>query len=148
MFEALKRFLGGAPEHTELDSGSQKALELLDIEAAKAAHLNWKIRLHAYLEGKSNENFAPEVICFDDRCDLGKWIHGEGKQRLGRFPGFTALVSHHKMFHYDASNVVSQFQAGHAAEARKTLEGVFAQHSRSVVESLDTLAHLSRPRRR
>jgi len=147
MFERLKSFFGGSSDHEAMDTGGHAVLAQLDIQAAQLAHENWKVRLQAYLEGRSNEQFSPEVICFDDRCDLGKWIHGEAQQRMGKYPGFTALVGHHKMFHYAASNVVSQYQAGHVEEARKTLDGVFAHHSHAVVESLDLLAQVARSRK-
>lgn len=111
----------------------------LDIQTAIAAHENWKLRLMSYLEGTSKENFSPEIICFDDRCDLGKWIHGAGKARLGTFPGFTALMGHHKMFHYAASNVVSLAMAGKHAEAQKMLSSQFESFSKSVVVDLKAL---------
>lgn len=146
MFERLKNFFGSSETHEAMDTGGHAMLAQLDIQAAQMAHENWKVRLQAYLDGKSTEKFSPEVICFDDRCDLGKWIHGEAQQRMGKYPGFTALVGHHKMFHYAASNVVSQFQSGHADAARKTLDGVFSHHSHAVTESLDLLAHIARDR--
>ena len=111
----------------------------LDIETARAAHENWKLRLEAYLAGNSTEDFAPEVICFDDRCDLGKWIHGQGKARLGQFPGFTALMGHHRMFHYAASNVVSLHKANHTEEARQMLGQQFNEFSNKVVQDLNVL---------
>lgn len=116
-----------------------RASASLDIDAAIAGHENWKHRLSAYLEGVSNEKFVAEEICFDDRCDLGKWLHGEGRAKLGRFAGFTALVQHHKMFHYAASNVVSLHQAGKEDEAAKMLNGQFSTHGNDVVEALNGL---------
>jgi len=148
MLEMFTHFFGhSSTDKHVIDSDDHRVLEQLDIRAAQAAHENWKVRLSAYLDGKSNENFAPEVVCFDDRCDLGHWIHGEAKQRLGKYPGFTALMGHHKMFHYAASNVVSMQQAGHPEEARKQLNGVFAQQSAAVMASLDMLAELAARRK-
>lgn len=93
----------------------------------------------SYLDGSSSEELSAETICFDDRCDLGKWIHSSGQANLGRFPGFTALVGRHKMFHYAASNVVALSKAGKEAEARKMLTGQFEAFSRSVVSELEEL---------
>lgn len=70
------------------------------------------------------------------RCDLGQWIHGKGQAHPGNFPGFTALLEHHKMFHYAASNVVALSHAGKEAEAQKMLEGPFAGFSKAVGEDL------------
>ncbi len=140
----LFSFFFGTTEH---DSGfnaelHSAAAEGLDVETAMLAHQNWKLRLEAYLEGNSTEVFSPEVVCFDDRCDLGKWIHSAGQSRLGRFPGFTALMGHHKMFHYAASNVVSLYQAGKHTEAKKMLYSQFESFSTAVQKDLEMLHSL------
>jgi len=124
---------------SDFDRNVAEAADSLDIQVAISAHENWKIRLQAYLDGKSSEAFNADVICFDDRCDLGKWIHGTGQQRLGKYPGFTALVNSHKMFHYAASNVVTLAQAGKVNEARKMLDGQFSHFSTHVVGALNAL---------
>jgi len=80
-----------------LDRASATAvLAEIDVDAAIAAHENWKLRLQNYLDQKSSEDLKPEVVCLDDRCDLGKWLHGPGKQRLGRYPAFSVLVARHQ----------------------------------------------------
>jgi hypothetical protein len=122
---------------------ARAALNDLDIQVAIAAHENWKNRLQAYLDGTSKEVFVAENICFDDRCDLGKWIHSSGKAKMGQYPGFTALMSHHKMFHFAASNVVALQSRGKTAEAAVILAGQFAQFSKSVVGDLNALKSMA-----
>ena len=151
MFGFLRNFFGSSELDSELNSLIGKATDGLDIQTAMAAHQNWKLRLMAYLEGNSSEQFSPEVICFDNHCDLGQWIHGKGQAHLGNFSGFTALLEHHKMFHYAASNVVALSQAGKEAEAHKMLEGSFATFSKAVGEDLENMYHAveqSRARKR
>ena len=121
---------------------AQPALHDLDIQVAVSAHESWKNRLQAYLDGTSKEVFDANVICFDDRCDLGKWIHSSGKARLWQYPGFTALMSHHKMFHSAASNVVALQSRGKTAEAGAILKGQFTQFSKSVVGDLNALSSM------
>lgn len=129
----------GKQSQADMDS-VQSALADLDIQVAIAAHENWKNRLQAYLDGTSKEVFDATVICFDDRCDLGKWIHSSGKAKLGQYPGFTALISHHKMFHFAASNVVALQSRGKTAEADVILKGQFTQFSKSVIGDLNALS--------
>lgn len=117
-----------------------KVLRELDINSAIVAHENWKIRLSAYLAGKSAEDLRPKVICFDDRCDLGKWLHGPARQQLGKYTSFHQLVAEHKNFHYHASNVVSLTQSGKIEEAGKMLAGVFKETSERVVKLLRGLS--------
>ncbi len=111
----------------------------IDIDTAIAAHENWKLRLQNYLNGNSTENLQPEIICLDDRCDLGKWLHGPGGQRLGRYPAFSVLVARHKYFHVQASNVVAMAQANDKEQATKTLEGSYRHASNQVVLLLKEL---------
>lgn len=151
MFGFLKNFFGASTMDSELDAVVSSAMDGLDIRTAMAAHENWKLRLQTYLEGKSTEQFSPEVICFDNRCDLGQWIHGKGQAHLGRFSGFTALLEHHKMFHYAASNVVAMSLVGKETEARKLLDGSFSAFSKAVGEDLEGLHSIvehSRSRKR
>ncbi len=143
-FGLLARFFGvSASPKKEMVSHIAKIVNTVDIDMAIASHENWKYRLQAFLDGRSTEKFVAEEICFDDRCDLGKWIHGAGKAKLGNFPGFTALQGHHKMFHYAASNVVALAQAGKTEEANKMLDVQFTQQSAEVVRDLRMLKALA-----
>lgn len=143
MLSLFKSFFGGNKPKFVDSNVLRNATEGLDIRAAIAAHENWKLRLETYLAGRSTEDLRPEVICFDDRCDLGKWIHSKGRERLGAFPGFSALTEHHRMFHYVASNVVSLAQVGKKAEAERMLRGVYAENSAAVVRSLHELQEVA-----
>jgi Chemoreceptor zinc-binding domain len=129
--------LGKRPQD-EIDF-AQSALNELNIQDAISVHENLKNRLQAYLDGTSLEVFDANVICFDDRCDLGKWIHTSGKARLGQYRSFTMLMSRHKMFHFAASNVVALQGRGKTTEADAILKGQFSQFSNSIVDDLNTL---------
>lgn len=139
MFSFFKSFFGSDSNDSRMNAELAEAADGLDIQTAIGAHENWKLRLQAYLDGTSKEEFSAEVICFDDRCDLGKWIHSSGKAQLGKYPGFIALMNHHKMFHYAASNVVALHKSGKADDARKMLSGQFSSFSKSVVGDLQVL---------
>ena len=151
MFGFFKNFFGSSTLDSHMDALIVTAIDGLDIQTAMIAHENWKLRLQSYLKGTSTEQFLPEVICFDDHCDLGRWIHGNGKSHMGNFPGFTSLLEHHKMFHYAASNVVALSHAGKEAEAHKMLEGPFTAFSKAVGEDLEGMHYAiehSRSRKR
>ncbi len=141
MFYFFKNFFGSSTLDSQLNATISGSMDGLDIRTAMLAHENWKLRLQAYLQGNSTEEFLPEVICFDNRCDLGQWIHGQGQASLGNFAGFTALLEHHRMFHYAASNVVALSHAGKAAEAEKMLDGAFTLFSKAVGEDLENMHH-------
>lgn len=141
---------GSKPPKTRGDSGdaSEMALDAktaaavlaeIDIDTAIAAHENWKVRLQNYLDGNSTEVLNPEVVCQDDRCDLGKWLHGPGSQRLGKYPAFAVLVARHKYFHVQASTVVALSQGGDKEKATHTLTSSYRHASNQVVLMLKEL---------
>ena len=128
------------PDELGLDAQASAAvLAEIDIDTAIAAHENWKLRLQNVLDGKSSEELRPEVVCLDDRCDLGKWLHGPGGQRLGKYPAFTALVARHNYFHVQASNVLALAQSGEAEKAAQTLGSSYRHASNQVVLMLKEL---------
>lgn len=129
-----------ASDDMKLDASTAAAiLAEIDIDTAIAAHENWKLRLQNYLNGSSTETLQPEVVCLDDRCDLGKWLHGPGGQRLGRYPAFSVLVARHKYFHVQASSVVALAHANDKLSASKILDGSYRHASTQVVLLLKEL---------
>ncbi|MDP2771615.1 MAG: CZB domain-containing protein, partial [Giesbergeria sp.] len=56
-----------------------------DIDAAIASHEEWKQRLHNLLAGQSNEVLDPEQVGEYVHCPLGRWLQGEGRERLGHY---------------------------------------------------------------
>lgn len=148
MFKAFTRLFFKGDDPTLAKAVARAVDDGLDLRAAIAAHENWKIRLEAYLAGHSSEDLRAEVICFDDRCDLGKWIHSSGKARLGTLPAFLDLVSDHKEFHYAASNVVALSKAGRSVDAGKMLNGPYSRASARVVGSLTDMMNIAEKARK
>lgn len=128
------------PSEMGLDAKSAAAiLAEIDIDTAIAAHENWKLRLENYMNDKSTETLQAEVVCLDDRCDLGKWLHGPGGQRLGKYPAFSMLMARHKYFHVQASTVVALAQADDKARATQVLDSSYRHASTQVVLLLKEL---------
>ncbi len=130
------------------DSAAAAMLAEIDIDTAIAAHENWKLRLNNVLKGTSTEQLSPEIVCLDDRCDLGKWLHGSGGQRLAKYQMYPLLVARHKYFHVQASTVLALAQSGDMAEAQKTMSTTYEYGSRQTIILLKELqAQLLRKRR-
>ncbi|MFC7434232.1 CZB domain-containing protein [Hydrogenophaga bisanensis] len=129
-----------AGDQPVLDTRTKSAVMAeLDIHQAIAAHERWKLLLEQVLDGTSCENLDPELVCLDDRCDLGKWLHGPGRDRLGKYPAFTLLVSKHKYFHHQAAQVLREAQAGRREEADRLLRTSFQHGSNQVLLLLKEL---------
>ena len=106
------------------DNGSELVLDAeyaatlmteLDIDAAISSHERWRLRY--MVKGCSEKVMRPERICQDDRCDLGRWLYGMGRLRVGCWPAFAIPVERHKYFHQQASYVVMLCNAGEQQKA-------------------------------
>lgn len=130
-----------APPAPELGAvKDESVVQGLDFVAAIEAHRKWKARLTAYIDGTSTEELDPAVICQDDKCALGKWIHGEGKTFCGHMPKFHKLKADHAEFHINPAEVVTLHKNGKSDEARALmLDGAFAQYSNAVQTDLSKL---------
>ncbi|WP_087747504.1 MULTISPECIES: CZB domain-containing protein [unclassified Acidovorax] len=130
------------------DNGSELVLDAqdaamlmteIDIDAAIASHEGWRLQLQDMVHGRSSEVMQPERICQDDRCDLGRWLNGTGRERLGHFPAFDMLVARHRYFHEQVAAVVTSFQAGEQAQAVQLLNGRCRHASNQVLLLLKEL---------
>jgi len=112
----------------------------LDRNAAIAAHQAWKARLKAVLDGTSTETLDPAVVGQDDRCTLGLWMHGPGKQCCAHLPSFPELQDRHAGFHRMAGQILTEAAAGRRQQAQALLDHEFTQLSREVIAILSQLA--------
>lgn len=113
--------------------------EEINIMDAINAHIKWKIRLDKYVDGTSEEKLDPQIICRDDQCVLGKWIHGPAQKHFQDDDGLKVLRDHHAAFHVIAGNIVTNMQNNEKVAAEKLLKGVYMDASRKVVRDLTEL---------
>jgi hypothetical protein len=111
----------------------------INISDAVAAHMKWKGRLQSYLDGTSQEQLDPMVICRDDQCVLGKWIHGPALNYFHGDEGFHKLRSDHANFHFIAGTVVKKVQENDKAAADALMRNDYAHASREVIHDLTEL---------
>jgi hypothetical protein len=116
-------------------------LDELDFYMAIEAHVRWKVRLESYINGTSEEQLNPDVVCRDDQCALGKWIYGPGGVRFGGHPKFPDLRDVHAQFHRCAGDVIRSVDRGDIDQARDLLlRGDYAKCSQRVKAELARLA--------
>jgi len=129
--------------HTHIDEVKKDLIrDEIDLTEAVEAHIGWKLRLQSYLDGKSAEKLDPMVICRDDQCKLGKWIHGPAMNHFHAFEPFHELRADHAQFHYVAANVVKNAQANDRAAAEEIFKGEYQKISHKVVIALTELNSL------
>jgi hypothetical protein len=83
----------------------------LDMKSALDAHLAWTHRLEEQMNGTAAETLEVGTVASDCNCMLGKWIHGEGKQRFGQMQEYTDLKKIHAEFHLTAGEILHEIQS-------------------------------------
>ncbi|MDR3368811.1 CZB domain-containing protein [Rhodoferax sp.] len=114
-------------------------LNEIDLDTAIAVHEGWKRQLQNHLNGQPDDNFCQEIVCLDDQCDLGQWLHGPATERLGQYPLFSVLIARHKYFHEQAGTVLALAHAGKREDALKVMEGGYRHASVQVILQLKAL---------
>lgn len=93
----------------------------LDFMSAVDAHMKWKMRLEGCINGTCIEQLQVDVVCRDDQCPLGQWIHNKGAEMFGFSETFSDLKARHAEFHHCAGDVLAAAQSGDTAGALKLL---------------------------
>ena len=111
--------------------------EGFDFESAKAAHLAWKARVRAFLDGRGDLTEAQAVS--HQHCAFGKWYYSDGSRLYGHLPQFGHIEAPHKALHETIKQIVALRQSGQSAEAEHAYQRVDTLSS-EVVAALDALA--------
>lgn len=82
----------------------------MDFDKAIQAHVQWKSKLAAYL-AKPDHSLIPAIVGDSAKCDLGKWLRGEG-QKHAKHGEFVKLVAEHDRFHAAAAKIVQRADSG------------------------------------
>ena len=106
----------------------------MDLGAAIDAHMQWRVKLKAAISRR--EQLDAATIAQDSKCELGKWLAGEGRSQFGSKPEFQKLVASHRLFHTTAGKVATAANAGKTVEAESLLGGAFQTQSQDTVAAI------------
>ena len=124
--------------------GSGKGGTSSFVDRAVNAHVKWKVRLLAHLNG--DEVIDRETAASSDHCDLGAWINGEAP-RLGGNAAFENLRVKHRHFHEVVGEVIDLKAKGSDAAARSSIEqGSFAASTKDCVAAIRAIEALAADR--
>ncbi|WP_177419826.1 methyl-accepting chemotaxis protein [endosymbiont of Lamellibrachia barhami] len=94
----------------------------LDFESAKSAHLAWKARLRAFLDGRQSLSHKEAVSHHD--CVLGKWYYSDGIKTYGDIPQMKAIDKPHAEMHRIIKDIVTLKERGETADAETLYQKV------------------------
>jgi len=75
----------------------QKKMNPLDLSNARMRHLQWKIQVKNFLDGKASITQSQAVD--HKQCDLGKWYYSEGKTMYGHIEEIQQFETVHEKLH-------------------------------------------------
>jgi methyl-accepting chemotaxis protein len=116
-------------------STEQKSFSFTDAENA---HAKWKMRLVQFVGGQSHEDFDVSAVSCDDKCDLGKWIHGPAI-KYSSLAEYKNLRSSHADFHKTVGAIVHCVHEHQSDKARLLLGGDFALASKKTINAIQAM---------
>lgn len=111
----------------------------IDFVEAAVAHIEWRSRLRAHIDGDATEEWIPSSAGTDDDCGLGRWLRGLGRVKFGHFSAFRRLEAGHSDFHYFAGLILTKVLEGRAKEAEALLRNEFAQATRRILIAINEM---------
>ncbi len=111
----------------------------VDFYAAIQAHVLWRGRLEAYINGTGSEKLDADLVSRDSHCALGEWIEGAGGKHFSNHPKFPELIKAHTCFHKRAGEVIRTNDNGDKNKAKELLKGEYAKCSQKVKNNLAKL---------
>jgi len=87
----------------------------LDLSKAKTAHLAWKTRLRAFLDGTAT--LSEEQAVSHHHCDFGKWYYSEGLSEYGHIQALRDVENPHAKLHQMIKDIVQLKKTGKTSEA-------------------------------
>ncbi len=115
------------------------------LSRARAAHMGWKTRVRAYLDGQ--EGLSRSEAVSDKECRLGHWYFSEGQVCCGDQPAFRAMAAPHARLHQVIQQII-ELKNQHKHEEAEALYREIEQNSEQVVGCIDQLLReMTKPER-
>lgn len=125
----------------ELVSQFKFSQQGLDLSAAKTAHLAWKGKLRAFLDGKAT--LTKQQASSHKDCALGQWYYQEGLKNYGHLHEMRELEPPHTQLHHIIHSIIHAREQGDHAQAER-LYSKIEPLSREIVTLLSRIEHISR----
>jgi hypothetical protein len=93
---------------------------------AIGVHREWQIRLRGYIRGIAIEKLDPQEVACDDRCALGKRLHGPAFAHFRNDPNFLRLIRGRNKFHHFVSEIVTKVHENDRTGAENLLKFEFS----------------------
>ncbi|MES9990963.1 MAG: methyl-accepting chemotaxis protein [Candidatus Thiodiazotropha sp.] len=109
-----------------------------DFSSAKSAHLAWKARVRAFLDGKQALT-REEAVSHHD-CALGKWYYSEALSRYNDIEEIHAIEEPHQQLHTLIKAIIKERESGDTDRAEQ-LYNEIEPLSKQIIGLLNNVEH-------
>jgi methyl-accepting chemotaxis protein len=113
----------------EANDQLEKEAMLFNFDVIVLMHRNWLIQLRAFLDDRKDDLKATSEDHL--KCDLGKWIYGDGKQ-FSEKSAYKTLEVQHRDFHAAAGMIIRLKTEGNKAAAEEKYESLLLEYHKIV----------------
>ncbi|MGZ4997457.1 MAG: CZB domain-containing protein [Methylobacter sp.] len=94
----------------------------MNINKEIIKHADWKIRFsNAIFRRESLDSYVMGTLIKENCCELGRWLHEEGKAQYDSFPSYKACLKKHTEFHIEAEKVANAINSKQFINASKMI---------------------------
>jgi len=109
-----------------------------DINKARLVHLDWVLKIEKSLD--HSEAASVFDLPGHQDCELGLWLHGEGRVKYRQYPDIRNLAIEHRRFHQAVEHMLRAIREGDRNNIRELLNS--ARHVSKDIVYLLTLLEL------
>jgi methyl-accepting chemotaxis protein len=114
----------------------EKQETVFNFDLIVLLHRNWLVQLRAYLDDRRETlTVTPNDYV---KCDLGKWIYGDGKQ-FENNEYYRLLEKQHQRFHKLAGEIFNEKNSGNKVKAEELYKAIMEEYKEvvSILKNLD-----------
>ena len=78
----------------------------MNLTQAISKHIEWKVKFMSTI--LKQESMDTETISKDNCCELGKWLHGDGKTQFENLASYSICLDKHAAFHIEAGKIAAK----------------------------------------
>ncbi|MFI3155399.1 MAG: CZB domain-containing protein [Methylococcaceae bacterium] len=93
----------------------------MNLDSAVQKHMEWKVKFRTAIT--KQEQMDAVTIGKDNCCELGQWLHGEGKTQCGGLTSYSTVLAKHAAFHVEAGKIATAINAKKYIDAEAMLGG-------------------------
>jgi len=78
----------------------------MNLNHAISMHMEWKVKFLSTI--LKQETVDTEIISKDNCCELGKWLHEDGKTQFENLASYSICLDKHAAFHIEAGKIAAK----------------------------------------